>query len=234
MTRLLSERLGLGAHEMVAIVGAGGKTTILHALGRELAQAGHRVVLTTTTKMASDQVTDPAVHGAEPTLVDASFVDGAPLFVVAGHNAGKADGLAPDDVDRLFSETSADYVIVEADGARTMSIKAPAEHEPVIPSATTTVIVVIGADAIDRRVGDVAHRPHRVAALTGVSHNGIVTSQVAAAIVLHPDGGLKAIPGDARAVVVLNKTGVASSDNVAVFTALVDADDRVERVVTLA
>ena len=203
MSTSLSERLGLGPRELVSIVGAGGKTTILLTLGRELAQAGHRTILTTTTNLAADQVKSPAVHGSDPAMVDASFLDDAPLFVVAGNKGRKADGLTPQAVDRLFSDTSADYVIAEADGARAMSIKAPADHEPVIPSLSTTVIVVMGADALGRPITEVAHRPERIAELTGAEPDGMVTFDLATAVLLHPDGGLKGIPEHARIVIAI-------------------------------
>ncbi|MBT5139701.1 MAG: hypothetical protein HOM37_11665, partial [Acidimicrobiaceae bacterium] len=44
----LAEALKLGPNELVALVGGGGKTTALFALGRQLDGS---VVLTTTTKM---------------------------------------------------------------------------------------------------------------------------------------------------------------------------------------
>lgn len=233
MTALLSDRLGLGPHELISIVGAGGKTTILHALGRELAAAGHRVVLTTTTRMASDQITDPAVEGADPEVIEASLLDGTALFVVAGHEGGKADSLAPHDVDRLFSETSADYVIVEADGARTMSIKAPADHEPVIPSASTMVIVVMGADALGQPIFEVAHRPERIVSITGLASDAVLTPAAAGSVICSPDGGLKAVPPRARFIVVVSKASLARSEVVEAFVELVSVHDRIDRVVTI-
>ncbi len=233
MTVLLSDHLGLGPHELISIVGAGGKTTILHTLGRELAVSGRRVVLTTTTKMASGQITDPVVEGPDPAAIDAALLGGTALFVVAGHEGGKADGLTPHDVDRLFSETSADYVIVEADGARTMSIKAPADHEPVIPSASTMVIVVMGADALGRPISEVAHRPERVVSITGLALDAVLTPEAAGSVICSPDGGLKAVPQRARLVIVVSKASLARSDDVEAFVDLVSVHDRIDRVVTI-
>ncbi len=73
---------------------------------------------------------------------------GLPLFVAVDRGQGKLGGPPPEAIDRLFAETSAAYVIVEADGAHRMAIKAPADHEPVIPSASTTVVVVASMAAI--------------------------------------------------------------------------------------
>ncbi|MCL1587589.1 MAG: selenium cofactor biosynthesis protein YqeC, partial [Actinomycetia bacterium] len=150
MIASLVDRLGIGHTELISIVGAGGKTTLLHGLGRDLASVGYRVVLTTTTRMAADQVTEPVCWSTIPDDVTAAHVHGTPLFVMSRLTPDKAVGPDPASVDRLFERSAADHVIVEADGARTMSIKSPADHEPMIPSRSTLVIVVVGADALGR------------------------------------------------------------------------------------
>ena len=47
----LTTALGLGAKEHVAIVGAGGKTSLMFALAEELRMHGGRIVTGTTTKV---------------------------------------------------------------------------------------------------------------------------------------------------------------------------------------
>ena len=42
-------------------------------------------------------------------------------------------------------------VLIEADGARRLPLKVPAEHEPVIPEMTTHVLSVYGLDSIGKR-----------------------------------------------------------------------------------
>jgi molybdenum cofactor cytidylyltransferase len=205
MTPPLHERLGLGDRELIAIVGAGGKSTVLFGLGTELAARGSRVVLTTTTKMGRTQVTDPACWSDDPKAIDVAFQEGRPLFVAMNPIPGKVTGPSPGAVDRLFAESTAAYVIVEADGARSMSVKAPAEHEPVIPSRSTLVIVVAGIDAVGRSVREVAHRPDRIAALTGLGPDSILTVADLAAILLHTHGGLKGIPDSARVAMAITK-----------------------------
>jgi probable selenium-dependent hydroxylase accessory protein YqeC len=205
MTTSLSERLGLGERELVSIVGAGGKTTIMGILADELGAAGARVILTTTTRMGMDQVTEPVCWSDEPDAVEGMLLPGVPLSVLFGAVDGKVRGLDPDAVDALYLSTSADFIIVEADGARSMSIKAPADHEPVIPGLSTTVIVVMGADALMSTLEIVAHRVDRVAALTGLSGDVVITPHVAAEILLHPNGGLKDIPEGARVEMAISK-----------------------------
>jgi len=234
MTTPLREQLGVGEHELISIVGAGGKSTVLFSLGRELAGAGCRVILTTTTKMARDQVTEPACWSVDPVAVELCLVAGSPLFVAFGAVSEKVTGPTPEGVDRIFAETTNDHVLVEADGARSMSIKAPAEHEPVIPATSTLVIVVAAIDAVGRPIREVAHRPERVAALAGTGEDDALTVPNLAAILLHSNGGLKGIPGSARVAIVITRVAQAPAQVAAELAGLLLVHPRVDRAIALA
>ena len=233
MTPSLPERLGLAGRELVSIVGAGGKSTILFALGRDLTAAGARVILTTTTRVGADQPSEPICWSADVAHVEAAFLVGLPVFVAAGRAPGKIVGPSPEAIDRLFAETGADYVVVEADGAHRMAIKAPADHEPVIPSASTTVVVVASMAAIGGPISAVAHRPERVAGLIGARPDDILTLEGAAAVLLHPDGGLKGIPAGARVVMVARSPEPATARIAAELAPILAAHSRVDRAITL-
>jgi molybdenum cofactor cytidylyltransferase len=231
MTAPLHQRVGLGPHELVALVGAGGKSTILAMLAREL--SGLRVIVTTTTRMAEDQVTQPTCWSDDPAVVDATLEPGAPLFVAGGRVPDKVTGLSPAAVDDLFHRTHADHVLVEADGARGMAIKAPADHEPVIPSASTTVIVVASIDAVGHPITEVAHRHVLVAQLIGTHPDSPLTVEGAATVLLHRNGGMKGIPAGARVVMAVTMVTPATRETADALTALLKSDPRVERVITL-
>jgi molybdenum cofactor cytidylyltransferase len=205
MTQPLSDRVGLGSRELIAIVGAGGKTTILGILADELGSHDKSVILTTTTKMGADQVTEPVCWSVDTDTVERMLTPGRPLTVLMGTENEKVSGLDPDAVDALYLGTSADYIIVEADGARSLSVKAPADHEPVVPALSTMVIVVMGADALVSPLKSVAHRVDRISALTGLTGRDVLTPQDGASILLHPNGGLKDIPESARVVMAITK-----------------------------
>jgi probable selenium-dependent hydroxylase accessory protein YqeC len=153
--------------------------------------------------------------------------------VARGAVPGKVTGPTPDDTDRLFLETTADHVVVEADGARSMSVKAPADHEPVIPGRSTLVIVVASIDAVGRPIREVAHRPERVAALAAIAEDEILTTSDLASVLLHPDGGLKDIPESARVAVVVTRVAPETERSAASLTELLLAHPSVDRVVTL-
>lgn len=208
--------LGIGDRELVAFTGAGGKTTLLLGLGKELTSLGKTVVLGTTTRMGTDQIpswaeiVQPGVFGAGST------------FVVESIDGPKVMGSSPEIFDKIF-ETS-NYVLVEADGARRLQIKAPAPHEPVIPATTTRVVVVAGLDAIGFPISKVAHRPERVAEIVGVGVDATITPEMMATLLTSPDGGLARVPDRARVVVALTGDGEASG-----LIARISEHPRIER-----
>ena len=76
----------------------------------------------------------------------------------------------------------ADYVLVEADGAKKLPLKAHAEHEPVVPACAGRTVCVVGVDGIGASVSQVCHRPQRFAQLAGVSVDDAVTPEAVAAV----------------------------------------------------
>jgi probable selenium-dependent hydroxylase accessory protein YqeC len=115
-------------------------------------------------------------------------------------------------------------VLVEADGSRGLPFKAPADHEPVIPSSATLVVVVVGIDALGRPIGETAHRAERVLALTGRSVDDPVTPEDIVAVVAHPDGGRKNVPYGARLALALTKVEPHHSELTATIRTALPAD----------
>jgi len=229
---LLAERLGLGSRDLVAIVGAGGKSTLLRALGAELAAADRRVVLGTTTKMGPDQVegSGAVLWSPGPYDVEVALDGPGPVFVVGGRDATKVVGLPPEAFDAIYAGTSADYVVLEADGARRRPVKAPAPHEPVIPETATLVIVTAGIDAVGGMVNEVAHRPGLVAEITGLRGEDRLDAEHVARLLGSRRGGLARIPAAARVTVALTKVGPADRAIAERVGAVLADNDRIDRV----
>ncbi len=198
----LAAAVGLGGREHVAIVGGGGKTTLVHALGRQLRGD---VVLTCTTKMGADQ------HRGLPTLLSPSLAEvraalgSGPVMVWRRVERQKAMGVDPGTCDQLFA--AVDHVVIEADGSRQRPFKAPAVFEPVVPASVTVMLSVIGADALGRVIADRCHRPLRVAALAGVQPYARLSPAAAATVLLHERGARKELPAQARFATVVTKVG---------------------------
>ncbi len=138
---LLTEALGVKAREVISLVGAGGKTTLMFRLAKELSTGEKRVVTTTTTKIlepASGETGFLFVDSDEERIKD--FLRGHLSqyhhITVARERleSGKLKGVSPNLVDGLWRSHGIDAIIIEADGAAGRSVKAPREDEPGHPN----------------------------------------------------------------------------------------------------
>lgn len=162
---------------ITAVIGGGGKTTLLRTLGEELAGEGHTVLLCTSTKIYPFPGLVNLEAPSEGELRDALSIHrlaaaGTPL-------AGTGKWTAPElPMERLAA--LADYVLVEADGSAGRPMKAHAPHEPVIPRQSNQVILMVGASGFDRPVREAAHRPEEFRLLTGLELEDPVTPEALA------------------------------------------------------
>lgn len=205
--------LGVERGEIVALVGGGGKTAALRLMREELLAQGWKVVVTTTTRLGREEAGELGE------------------VVLRGLEGDKALGIEPGEVAALRG--SADLVLVEADGSRQRSLKAPADHEPAIPAEADRVILLVGADALGQPLeGDWVHRPERVAALTGLRPGEPLSPRAVAWCLTHPLGGLKGVPEEAEVAVVINKVeGPEAEGRARELAAELISHSRLQRVV---
>ncbi|HWQ58617.1 MAG TPA: selenium cofactor biosynthesis protein YqeC [Clostridia bacterium] len=158
---------------VTAIVGSGGKTTLMLRLARELSR-GASVVVATSTRIRPPEGVPLVIGGTEEV---AAALASHPL-VCAGAYAESGKLSAPAVPFRELA-LLADYVLVEADGARNLPLKAHASHEPVIPGGAR-VLFVVGASGFGKAICEAAHRPELYAAQLGCGMDAIVTPELAA------------------------------------------------------
>jgi probable selenium-dependent hydroxylase accessory protein YqeC len=236
---LLSDLLDLPSRPLISIVGAGGKTTTMYTLARELAQRGRRVITTTTTNIyvPTQRETDTLIIGSETSalvrMVSAAWQQGH-CRVTVGRKAvdrGKLAGLGPDQPYELLVKSGADVVVVEADGARHKMIKAPADHEPVMPFGANVVLLMMSVEAINRPLsGEVAHRPESVAAVLGMSQGDILTPARVARLMMSEEGGMKNVPEGARVYVLIAHVGESGRGEVREVAEMVRGSGKVPEV----
>jgi probable selenium-dependent hydroxylase accessory protein YqeC len=171
------ERLGI-LPGVTAVIGSGGKTSLLRLLGGEIAAAGQGVLLCTTTKI----VPFPGL----PCVTEPGF---APMAAAAKKDRLLCGGrllengkLTAPDVPLSDLADMFDYVLVESDGAARRPLKAHKPHEPVIPQESNRVIWVVGASGLGKPILAAAHRPSMYAALAGVSETEVITPEIAAGV----------------------------------------------------
>ena len=170
----LRELLEIGPG-LTALIGGGGKTTLMYHLASELRQQGTVLVCTTT------KIWPPAhlrVCTEEGTLREELRRRG---IACAGMPAEQGKLTAPA-IDGW--ETMADFVLVEADGSAGRPFKAHADWEPVLPEERQATVLVMGADGFGKPISRMAHRPELYARLAGAARR----SRDRAAAGVHPKG----------------------------------------------
>lgn len=210
----LQEALRLQGQGVISLVGAGGKTSLLYGLARELAAKGDPVLTTTTTRIY------PPLASQSPRLLLADtaariLARATPLLretphltAAAGIGAGdgKLVGFPPELIDTLAGSGLFRWIIVEADGAAGRPLKAPADHEPVIPASSGWVVALLGLSALGEPLTERwVHRPERFAALTGLPAGSVITAAAIARLLADPRGSLKGAPPESRRLIFLNQ-----------------------------
>ena len=158
---------------VTAIIGSGGKTTLMECLAAELA-ARARVIVCTTTHIYPEQ-TMPCLVSPTEAEIRAALARAGCVCVGSVSENGKFS--APELPFRTLCAL-ADYVIVEADGAKRLPLKAHAAHEPVVPPEANQTILVVGASGFGRPMRESVHRAPIAAQALGVSEDTVVTPEL--------------------------------------------------------
>jgi probable selenium-dependent hydroxylase accessory protein YqeC len=216
----LKEAFDIGPKEVVSLVGAGGKTTLMFALARELKDRKGVIVTTTTTKIFPPSPSDGTyllISSDQDTIVDFILENGTALghiTLASGKSeaTGKTLGIKPELVARLINLEPVLCVIVEADGAARRPLKAPdPSHEPVIPLSTSLLIPVIGIEALGQALTEESvFRSGIAARVTGIALGDPITAEVIADLIVHPLGLTRGSPPQARIVPFLNKVDLCT------------------------
>ena len=221
----LKEAFDIGSKEVISLVGAGGKTTLMFALARELRDGKGVVITTTTTKIfppLPSDFTHLLVSSDQDKIRDVILKEGTALghITLASDKSkltGKLLGIKPELVAEMIDLEPVLCVIVEADGAAHRPLKAPdPAFEPVIPLSSSLVIPVIGIEALGHPLSEEhVFRSEIAAQLTGISLGDDVTAEVIANLILHPSGITRGSPPQAKIVPFINKVDLHADLSVA-------------------
>ena len=176
---------------ITAIIGSGGKSTLLRALGLELMRAGGRVLICTTTRMfpVAGVPWDGSSRrlGAAPWKPGALHTPGCTCEVCAGLARGSIcqAGVLDPETGKLSAPAESldqlaqrfDYVLAEADGSKRLPLKAHAAWEPVVPVGTANVVWIVGASGFGRPINEAVHRPELFCERCGCKPADIATPE---------------------------------------------------------
>ena len=213
----LCHAFGLTNKGVISLVGAGGKTSLMFRLAREFLSSRLSVLTTTTTKILSpttDQSTHLILsHSPEEILSRArDMIAHTPHITAASHcmtETGKLMGFSPETIERFQKSNLFRWIIVEADGAAGLPLKAPASHEPVIPGCTDWVIGIVGLSALGKPLDkQTVFRPELVSKITGLSEGSEILDTTISDMLCHRQGIFQGTPGGAQKIVFLNQADI--------------------------
>lgn len=235
----LVDALAVRPGDVVAFVGAGGKTSAMFRLAAELAAQGLRVLTTTTTRIGQDELAFAPTHVAlgERLRIPRSLAN-----LLAAHRHvfvytrleenRKVRGVTPAWLDEhMTRQPFLDVLLVEADGSRRLPLKAPLPHEPAIPASVRIVVPVVGLDVLGQPLdNEHIYGAEQIHNLIGHPLGAPITPEAVAAVLLHPRIAFKNVPPAARVMPLLNKVTPETLPQAREIARRVLTDLHVERV----
>ncbi len=205
--RLLFKTPANARKAVIGIIGGGGKTSLMHRLGSELALMHHPVILSSLTKDGYSE--DHPVHFfsalEDEAFRTAVFRKENPVFIMDSiENDYKLIGLSQNQMETLTPD--AEVMIFECDGARKRPIKAHQPYDPVVPEFATHAIVVVGADAVGARIeSQFVHRPELFREIWDVKATYEMEPEFIAKVLTSHYGYLQKLPADIGLSYFVNK-----------------------------
>lgn len=203
--------INLSRKELLSFIGGGGKTTTIFKLAKELKILGKKVLITTSTaiyypeKHIYDKI---IVNSSDEFMENLENIDCGTITVI-GRGISKEKkllGLSRELIEKIHHKKIFDYILLEADGSKRKPIKAPADHEPVIPRNTDKTIGVIGIDSIGKRINEEnVHRPELFCKATESKMEDIISETNIYKLIKSNVGLFKGVPAESKKYVLLNK-----------------------------
>lgn len=176
---------------IVSLIGGGGKTTLLYEMAGYSVRNGKKVLIATSTHIYRP----PEVWWKKSLEgIEQNFTSGR--AAVIGRECQNPEKLVCPEED-FFQKASAmaDLTFLEADGARHLPCKAPAEHEPALLACSDVVVGVTGLLSLNRPLQEVSFRPERAAELLGCSMEHCLTEKDLACLIASEKGQQKDLSG---------------------------------------
>jgi molybdenum cofactor cytidylyltransferase len=209
MSITLAKALRTESSPCIAFIGAGGKTTAMFQLARQIPTP---VIVTATTHLGVWQIPFADKHIITNTAAALEEIEHGLQGVILVTGSMDEDRTKPINDNLLdwlhqFCGYHSIPLLIEADGARQRPLKAWADHEPPIPSFVDQVLQVAGLRGLGKLLYDeYVHRPELFSKLSGLKVGEPIIPEALIRVLEHAEGGLKNIPTAARRVALLNQT----------------------------
>ena len=184
---------------VVAITGAGGKTTLLKKFSTYLKKQGLSVLITTTTKIQNPLFYDyeaDYVFKDELGVLTHEVKKGEKVFYAESSKYDIKKAVSPRLELLSVLKDRYDVILYEADGSRGLPLKIHSERDPVIVEGTTAVIAIMGLGAIGNKAYSVVF---------GDDSEKSVDSRYLESYLKNPDGLLKGMSTGTENIIVVNQ-----------------------------
>jgi len=184
----VTEYLGLSNGSVVAVVGCGGKTSLIGLMADKL--RNRKVLVSTTTKIFPPNMEGVMLCETLRQCEEHQPQTGIQCFGLLNRASGKLEALP----ESFLAETIPRYdiVLLEADGSRGLPCKGWLANEPVVPCYCTHTVGVVTMNALGKAAGEnVVHRLPEFLALTGLGEGSVITMQALEAMVCASGGMFK-------------------------------------------
>lgn len=201
------------------LIGAGGKSTLMRRLAEECRAEGIPAAVGTTTHIGRTQgeAVGPVVSDEE-SLARALSAGLIPCAALPDSSNPAKLSSPPADL-LLRALALAGRLIVEADGARCLPVKAPGPQEPCFFVSGGTVVAVAGLSALGNPLSLICHRPELACSLLEVSPATLLTPALLARLLTSERGQFKHVGDPARFRILLNQADGEASLSLAEETA---------------
>lgn len=193
-----------------ALLGGGGKTTLLERLGDELAKKHDTVLVSSLTKTwghLADRAIKPETALRDGLTNHASRHN--PVWVL-GEREGphKTAGISEAELDSLRQQSNAS--VFECDGARNLPLKVHLPHDPAVPAFATHVIILVGAEVVGTSLNDgLIHRPAEFARYWSIDPAWPVDAEFVTEVISTRRGYLDKVPEGIEITCFVNKADLA-------------------------
>ena len=204
--------MDIASGDMVCVMGAGGKATLMKRLIREMLDEPFPVIITSTTNLhALGGENSPPVLLSEEGRAELQSAAqdwsrrGAVVWVEKKLPQNMFRGLEASQVEALHDSDFHGVMIVKTDGARKRLIKAPGPNEPVIPKGATHCILVLGLTAIGQKADDrIVHRMETVRTIAGLKAGEVIETHHLARLASELDSYPSRLPQNAKRILYLS------------------------------
>lgn len=154
---------------IVAVVGAGGKTSYIKKEVIKYRKQNKKVFVCTSTRMYIEP--DTFISDNADEIIAKLHEEGYVMAGIAYDN--KIGPLSYSTYEKVCAH--ADVVFVEADGSKHLPLKYPNENEPVIYNNVDTIVIVCGLHGLFKPAKDVIHRYELAKNYLNIDENKIIT-----------------------------------------------------------